>query len=156
MRVPGPWHSPSSKKSAFMMTESLLGNFKVQSRTWAPILWHDSCNNVKQKYSWKYSRTLAGNQDPVQDQCSNNWAKSQLSDAVVRDWLYTRCYAKSTSCIYIGESAWPVTTITSTAWIIDLLSTSAWTFSFSYLLSPFLLFSSITRVMCCNPRVWVK
>ena len=35
--------------------------------------------------------------------------KSRLSDAVVRDWLYTRSYAKSTLCIYTGESAWPIT-----------------------------------------------
>ena len=34
--------------------------------------------------------------------------KSWLSDAVVRGWLYTRSYAKSTLCRYIGESVWPV------------------------------------------------
>ena len=35
--------------------------------------------------------------------------KSRLSDAVVRDLLYTRSYAKSTLCRYIGESVRPIT-----------------------------------------------
>ena len=42
----------------------------------APILGHDSQNNVK--HSWKYSRSLAGNRTrvaPVQDQLTLHWAK---------------------------------------------------------------------------------
>ena len=35
--------------------------------------------------------------------------RSRLSDAVVRNWLYTRIYGESTLCRYIGESDCPVT-----------------------------------------------
>ena len=49
------------------------------------VLRHDSHNKVK--LSWKSSHAFAGNQSrvaPVQDQCSNHWAKeptpTQLSE----------------------------------------------------------------------------
>ena len=36
-------------------------------------------------------------------------SKSRLSDAVVKDSLYTRSYAKPTLCGYVGDSALSVT-----------------------------------------------
>ena len=73
--------------------------------------WHNSRNKVK--HSWKISCTFAGNRSQGRPFTKTNSLttepKSWISDAVVRDWLYTRSYAKSTLCRYIGESAWPIT-----------------------------------------------
>ena len=73
------------------------------------VLRHDSRNKVK--HSWWISMLSLGI-DPGSPQFKTNALttepKSRLSDAVARDWLYTRSYAKSTLCRYIGESAWPI------------------------------------------------
>ena len=81
----------------------LVSDFRI-------VLRHDSDNKVK--HSWKFSYAFAVNWTRVaryKTIAPTTEPKSRLSDAVVRDWLYTRSYAKSTLCRYIGESAWPVT-----------------------------------------------
>ena len=85
---------------------------------WTQLLQHDSRNNVK--HSWKYTHALAGYRSRAAQYKTNALTtkpKSQLSEAVVRDWLYSRSYAKSTVYRYIR---WGCLRITQLLFVWDL------------------------------------
>ena len=97
-------------KSAGLQIRGYIGKLFSSLLIQSIFLRHDSHNKVK--HSWKFPVPLLGmkpGSSLYKTNALTTEPKSRLSGAVVRDWFYTRSYAKTTLCSYIGESAWPVT-----------------------------------------------